>query len=352
MRYQKIFKKDYLELTGTIHNHTNLSYDCDVPLPKILKEATKARLDYITVNDHDVLYSKDELAKICEKFPDVTVISGCEVNDDKEKHHLLVFDSQEVYSNIPAEDYLSEYRTREAVIFAAHPYEERKAKKFSLYKWENEDLLLNVDAVEIWNFSSSWLSKLQPKFNGILMVIFPNLYVKKPFKYSIKLWDDLNKKKMIPAIGSTDAHGTIHSLFGLKFRILSHRYLFGTVRTNVLIEKQNETINEEKVLLALKNGNSYIVNYKMGRPYNFFCGITDGKENQAICGETIKYKEDLFYYFNLPFDCRVKFYHNGRMLFSTYDNKAKIPIKKKGFYRIEVTRFNYGWIYTNNIYVN
>lgn len=354
MRSQKIFEKSYVEFTGVIHNHTNVSYDCDVHLKDIMEEAAKSKLDYITLNDHNMIFPKEELDKIRALHKNPLVINGCEINDLNDDHHLLVFNPDYVMNNHEVEEYLDYYEANDIFTIAAHPYEERRDKRYALYVWKKRHLLERAKAIEVWNFSSSWLSKLMPRVNGIFMVIFPNLFVRCPFEESLKLWDELNLKQKKAAVGSIDAHGTLYSILGFKFRILSHKYLFKTIRTNILINSNKIPeggLNENLIFEALENGNSYIVNYKLGYPFNFFCGISDLKTKQATCGETIDFSEDLKLYFNLPSDATVRLINSGKHERTIREKKGFFKISKPGFYRLEVSKAGYGWIYTNNIYV-
>ncbi|MCK4695609.1 MAG: hypothetical protein KAT74_07590, partial [Candidatus Cloacimonetes bacterium] len=132
-------------------------------------------------------------------------------------------------------------------------------------------------------------------------------------------------------------------------KFLAHKSVFKTIRTNVLIPVEDE-INEQNILKTLKNGNSYIVNYKTGSPYNFYAGISSGKKS-AIFGEEIEFDNKLKYYFRIPKISKVKLFRNGEKIASKYSDKGYFKITEKGNYRLEITRFGRGWIYTNNIYV-
>ncbi|MFA7598819.1 MAG: PHP domain-containing protein, partial [Candidatus Cloacimonas sp.] len=241
--------RQYTELTGAVHNHTEYSHDCDVKIEKILIAAKENRLDYFTLNDHHSVYPETELNKALGSFKNKKgykpiVILGTELNDPKKQHHLLIFDSHFTEERKEIEEYLEEYEKRDSLMFAAHPYEERASNKYPLYIWERTDLLERLDGLEIWNYASSWLSKLNPATNGILMYLFPHRFVRKPFPKSIVLWDNLNLKGLRKsAVGSTDAHSTVKRYGFLKLKILTHKYLFGTVRTNVLLPEGSPVDN-------------------------------------------------------------------------------------------------------------
>jgi hypothetical protein len=180
--------------------------------------------------------------------------------------------------------------------------------------------------------------------------MFPNFSVRRPYQESLDYWDELNKKGLRKsAIGSVDAHEQHYRFWGINLKFLSHKYLFKTIRTNVLIEKEQE-LSPQNIVAALGRGNSYIVNYTVANPYNFYAGISD-KQQQAIFGEEIKLSESLKFYYQLPAICRVKLYCDGKFLAQQTDERGHFPISKAGNYRLEIYRYLRGWIFTNNIYV-
>jgi hypothetical protein len=356
MQSVTILKRKYRELSGAIHNHSCFSYDCDICLDTILKAAHKHRLDYFTLNDHQAVVDQETLEKSLERFRTEKaylpfVFGGSELNDPDDRHHLLVFESALPADNLPVEEYIERVREEKGFLFAAHPFEKRVCKDYPLYIWDKTELLEKVDGLEIWNFSSSWLSKLHPRRNGFLLLFFPGWYVRNPFPENLKLWDDLNRKgKRISAIGSTDAHGTRHQLLFIKFRILTHNYLFRTIRTNVLLSEEIVP-SKNNILQALKRGNSYIVNYRQGYPYRFYAGIGNRTGKGVSFGEEIKWEKGLEFFYNLPHPATVKLIKDGIMIKKEKRKCGSFPIASPGFYRLQVERLGAAWIITNNIYV-
>ncbi|MBT4331925.1 MAG: PHP domain-containing protein [Candidatus Cloacimonetes bacterium] len=348
MKNKNIFDKKYFELTGCIHNHTTYSFDGDVKLKKILKAAKKNELDYLTINDHHTKEAQNDEAVTNEN--DLIVIVGVEVNDPDKNNHFLVFNSDEIIKGKKVEEYTSKYAETDAICFAAHPFEKRSSKQFRKYIWtdiKND----NFDGIEIWNYLSEWIGKLNPKLNGIFFVLFPSLFIKHPPRETLNYWDELNNVgKRRSAIGSVDAHSERIEKFGFKFEFLTHKTLFRSIRTNVLLSEDKQ-IDQQNILEAIKRGNSYIVNYKVGNPYDFYAGIAASKENSAIFGEELKFTDNLYYYFRLPKIARVKLFRNGKKIATEHDDKGRFEITQKGNYRLEIYKFGYGWIFTNNIYV-
>ena len=347
MKKKNIFEKSFIELTGCVHNHSKYSFDSIVTISKIIKAAKINELDFITINDHNTLEAKTDPDYLNER--ELQIIIGMEINDPDNNNHYLVFNSDKILKGKTAEEYVEFYRKEGAFGFIAHPFETRANSVFRTHEWTNEENN-NFDGIEIWNFLSEWVGKLNPRVNGLFFILFPSLFVIKPYRKVIKYWDQLNETgKRKAAIGSVDCHQEKLKKFGIKFKFLAHKSVFKTIRTNILIPVEDE-INEQNILKTLKNGNSYIVNYKTGSPYNFYAGVSSGKKS-AIFGEEIEFDNKLKYYFRIPKISKVKLFRNGEKIASKYSDKGYFKITEKGNYRLEITRFGRGWIYTNNIYV-
>ncbi|MDO9577397.1 MAG: PHP domain-containing protein [Candidatus Cloacimonadales bacterium] len=348
MKKKNIFGKDYYELTGCIHNHSEYSYDGSISLARIIREAKLRELDYITINDHMTLEARNDSA--VQKEKDMLVIVGTEINDTQKNHHFLVFNSDVILKGKEVEEYTEFYANSDAVCFAAHPIEKRICAKFRKFEWEKKEID-NFDGIEIWNYLSEWIGKMKPKFNGLFLVVFPSLFICKPDRATLDWWDELNRSgKRRSAIGSVDAHTERMEKLGIKFKFLRHRTLYKAIRTNVLLDSELE-VNEPNILNALKKGNSYIVNNKVGNPYNFYAGISSQENGKAIFGDEIKFTEDMKFYYRLPDMAKVTLYRDGYNISSQRHEMGFFEIEKPGNYRLEITRWGRGWIYTNNIYV-
>ncbi|MCD4819555.1 MAG: hypothetical protein K8S23_12775 [Candidatus Cloacimonetes bacterium] len=348
MKKKSIFSRDFFELTGCVHNHSEYSYDSSVPISKIILAARNNELDYFTLNDHLNMQARDDRDFRNEK--DILIIAGSEINDKSNNNHFLVFDHSEIIKGEDASKYSKYYFENGVTCFAAHPFEKRICNKFRKYIWTDPENT-NFHGLEIWNAVSEWVGKLSPKKNGVFLVFFSSFFIRKPFQKTLNYWDDLAKNNIRKAaIGSTDAHSITHKWMGLKLVFLTHKMLFKTIRTNVLLSA-SETPSQKSILKALRNGNSYIVNYKQGNPYNFYAGISDSKGKSAIFGEEIEYSENLKFYFRLPKIAKVVLIRSGKKIKTERDEKGYFDILGKGVYRLEITQLGRGWIYTNHIYV-
>jgi hypothetical protein len=348
IREKRIFHREFYELTGCIHNHSMYSYDSDVSMAKIISAAKKKGLSFITINDHRTFLAKND--KHVQNEKNLLVIVGAEINDFNNNNHLLVFNSDTVLKGLSAEEYAKTYQENGAVTFIAHPFEDRRTTEYRKYIWTNVENT-EFDGLEIWNAVSEWLGRLNPKKNGFFLVFFPYFFIKAPQKKALRYWDELAQKGIRKAaIGSIDAHTIKYKWRGISLKFLTHAKLFKTIRTNVLIEK-GKSIDKAGVLQALKQGNSYVVNYRMGDPFQFYAGMSGKNGKDVIFGEEITWEKGLRFYYRLPKIAKVTLIHNGKKIGMKRDEKGFFPIPTKGIYRLEITRFGRGWIYTNHIYV-
>lgn len=346
---KRIFKRDFLDLTGTIHNHTIYSFDSDEPVCSLISAARKRRLDYVCITDHhniDVINDSDFLRE-----KKIILIPGMEISDLADEHHLLVFNSITPLPPGNVEDYLSFYKKSGAITFAAHPLEDRVGNRYPKYQWNRLDMD-DFDGLEIWNFISSWLKTMNYWRNGATHLLFPQMFIRRPYRKVLKYWDRLNRAgKRKSGIGAIDAHGVSIKLLGIRWKVLTHKHLFAYIRTNVLIPMK-DNINQQDILEALKNGNCYVVNQRLGVPYNFYAGICDEQGNGVTCGEDIDFTEGLKFYYNLPKSARIHLVYNGRTICKQTGKNGYFSIDAPGFYRLEILRYTLGWIYTNPIYAN
>jgi len=293
-RILTIFSRDFVELAGMIHIHSNFSHDCAVPLENVCSEAKKADLDFICVTDHHSLEAENH-ANTAQKDKALMIV-GVEVNDTNLENHYLVFNTKNVYSGRTAKEYLELYHSENAVGFIAHPKEQRKCKRFRKYEWNEQDVD-SVAGIEIWNYVSSWVGKLNPRVFGIFSLLFPDMFVRKPISENLKFWDSMPEKA---AIGSADAHEHSIKIFGKTIVVLTNKRLFRRIRTYVFLPADVD-VTRQSIIKAVAQGNSYICNCFSGYPYNFYAGIK-GTTGEAIPGEEVQFCENQYLYFLLPQD--------------------------------------------------
>jgi len=350
---KKIFDHEIYVYSGCVHIHSEHSFDSPVSVKKVVDAAKKVGLDFITFNDHLSLGSKDDLQNI--NCADIITIPGYEMHDPKKNNHYLVYNTEKAYDKaIPAKEYVENISKKNGIGFIAHPFEIRKSKLFRKYEWNYWDTE-KFDGIEIWNYLSQWTDSFCKIPSVVQSIAAPNLTLSKPLRKSLDKWDEYNKKGLRKSgIGGVDAHGKSLSIGTLSLTLLPHKKLFKTIRTNIWMrEKLKKENSQEQILAALKNGNSVIVNYANADPEMFYCGIfSEDKGKFALPGEEISLSVGkLRFYTYLPQDCHISVIHNGERIISQYQNKLNFEVKEPGFYRVEILRGIYGWIYSNPIYV-
>jgi hypothetical protein len=319
-----------------------------MPVEDVYEAARRRHLDFFMLTDHNCLGAAGDVRNLPKDGP--LPIVGVEVEDPDHNNHYLVFGANQVITGVPAREYMTGYAQLGATTIIAHPKEFRATNRYRKYEW-TEEIITEASAIEVWNYVSHWLGHLHEKLNGLLLLWFPGWFVRKPLRRALRMWDQANLRgERKTGIGSVDAHGMWHSLWGIRFRILPHRYLFRTIRTNILIP-EGTPFNESSVLEAIRNGRCYIVNYLLGEPEGFYAGICAESGEAVTYGEEIAFESGLRFYFRMHRPAEVRLYGNGRHLATQKISAGWFPITEPGFYRLEINRYRYGWIYTNPIYV-
>ncbi len=319
-----------------------------MPMRRIMHAARRARLDFLGLTDHHDQRAAKDPSVLAETKMHVLV--GVEVNDPRAENHYLVFGDDDIMQKREAAEYVEHYHRRGATGFMAHPRERRVGNKYPMYPW-TAGLLENVDGIEVWNYISSWLGSLSLIFNAAILVFLPMFFVRRPLRENLDLWDEMNRRSWRKAaIGSVDAHAHRRSFLGIKFRVLPHCYLFRTIRTNVLLY-EDETAGNEAILCALREGRSYIINYQIGHPHNFWAGVWSPEGQSACFGEEICFADGMRYYYNLPSRASVSLFRDGVRIDRQTGENGFFVLDRPGAYRLEIRRWLYGWIYTNNIWV-
>ena len=364
MKKNLVFGQEIYQYAGVLHVHTKYSFDGGGEIDDIIEIAKKFKLDFIAFTDHLSLDAKKEINK--KKYDGIYALAGYEMNDSKRNNHYLIFSIKDKFSStrnkdavlptsLKAKEYVKIISEDNGYGFIAHPIEKRTSKRLRTYEWDSWDAT-EFDGIEIWNFLSEWTDSLIIPFNIIFKILFPNFSIKKPYKETLRKWDEFNLKGFKKsAIGGSDAHGKTYKFGLFSVTFLPHKKLLKTIQTHILLrQKLNNENYDIQILKALKNGNSFIVNFKRGDPDNFYCCIySENTKKFALPGDEISLSEKKLYLVAfLPQDCTIKIIHNGKSIHTEYFNKISIPITKPGFYRIEVYKGLYGWIFSNPIYVN
>ncbi len=344
--------KKWHEYIGCIHAHSTFS-DGGGTYPEIIKSAQEANLDFLLMSDHMTLKGKE---KGFEGWHDNLFLNvGYEIQDPDDQHHYLAFGlNKTLPSNLVHQEYIKEVKNKGALGIAAHPFEERDSKTslpgYPPISWTTLEYP-EIEVVELWNMMSHWMENTTLK-NRYLNILRPRSFSTFPKKNFLQWWDGANMNKKVTAVGSVDVHSKKIKLFGLFPKSIFHyKIMFKSIRTHLLMKdpiKKNDPVSdvESKILKAIKNGNSFISNYKRGDAKGFqFWAETENGDIQV--GDKINANKAVLYA-DLPEKGFCKIVRNGEIFHIEYTNKLELEIPP-GIYRLEVEKKNRGWIYTNHI---
>jgi hypothetical protein len=343
------------EYVGSIHIHSVFS-DGTGEIPEIAKYADEIGLDYIIITDHNTLRG---LHEGYEKWYGKTLcLVGCEINDKNNKNHYLAFGIKDAFSTrTPAKDYVRKVKEFGGVGIIAHPLEKRTHMvEHPPYPWTDWDID-DFDGIEIWNHMSEWMENLTEE-NKYRSFIHPLKTITSPTEETLKLWDNLNLKRKVIGIGGIDAHAHKYNLLGfLEVEIFPYKVLFKSVRTHVLLEQeikpsynQNDVDKAKwQIYQAIKSGRCFFANDYNGNSKGFrFFAEQSGKTYQM--GDHIPELENVILSIQVPAtDAQVKIIHNGNPISELSGSEFNFDVKLPGVYRVEVTRNNRAWIYSNHI---
>lgn len=343
------------EYTGVIHVHSVFS-DGSGEVGDIANIANDSGLDYLILTDHNTLRALHEGYE--GWYGNALLLVGCEINDKENKNHYLAFGINDVFSTrISAKEYVRKVKEAGGVGFLAHPHEKRNhMKEHPPYPWTEWDTQ-DFDGIEIWNRMSEWMENLTDE-NKYQNFIHPLRTIDKPSNETLKVWDELNLKRSVSAIGGIDAHAHKHNLLGFfEVEVFPYKVLFKSIRTHVLLEKEllktpdNKDISESKKLIydALAKGSSFVANDYLhdSKGFRFFAEVKDKRYNM---GSTIKDFDKTKFIVLLPAQkAEIRFFQNGNIIDTVEDSRAEFILNNPGTYRVEVYLSGKAWIYSNQI---
>ncbi|HAY34871.1 MAG TPA: CehA/McbA family metallohydrolase [Ignavibacteria bacterium] len=357
------------EYSGSMHMHSHYS-DGSGSVEDIVKAAVESDLDFIILTDHNTLKAKD---KGYEKwYKNTMLIVGYEVNDRKNRNHYIALGTDKItgtYEKLPDGDtgsrmsaceYVKAVNEEGGFGFIAHPHEERnnmpQHPPYPWTAWDCEDFT----GIEIWNHMSEWAEGLNES-NKFQRFLHPLKSIIAPPEKTLKVWDDLNLKRKVVAIGGVDAHAHKHNVMGMEFEIFPYKVLFKSIRTHVFLNDElkmgnssNYTESRDKILEAIAKGRSFIVNnyYGNGKGFRFYAEY-DGVHYNT--GDEIKFvkkiNKKIIFRTLIPSTAKIKVIHNGKCINESEGMEFTFDTDKTGAYRIETWKENKGWIFSNHIRV-
>jgi hypothetical protein len=345
------------EYIGATHMHSTFS-DGTGEVTDIAKFADEVGLDFILLTDHNTLRALQEGYE--KWYGNTLLLVGVEINDKENRNHYLAFGIDEAFgTRTPANKYVAKVKELGGIGFLAHPHEKRDHKEHPAYPWTEWDTE-DFTGIEIWNHMSEWVENLTEE-NKYRSFLHPLRTINAPPKETLKIWDELNQKRKVIAIGGIDAHAHKYNLVGfIEVEIFPYKVLFKSIRTHIFIDeaikkgKSVKDINTAKwqIYNALKDGRCFVANDYVAESKGFrFFAEHNGKKYQM--GETVPDNKNVELSVLLPgIEAEIKLIRNGNVIEKNNGMNAEFIVNKKGAYRVEVFNNKRAWIFSNHIRVN
>ena len=339
------------EYTGVIHCHTDYS-DGRASVKEVIKEAQKARLDYLIITDHNTLAPRRAYP---EGFYDgLLVLYGVEVTPRYNHYVALGVDTCPDPTLLP-DRYMEETSKQGGFGFVAHPHD--KGSRFLFhpsYEWKSFPVP-SMEGMEVWSFMSSWVGYCQSFFATLQGLCQPKKYFNGPDPRTLRLWDKEIRKRPVVGIGAVDAHALRTWVLGRSLTALSHRTAFSTVRSNIVLETPLSDGKEEairQVLQALRQGSVYICDYSQKfRGGVFFGGSREGR--QVKMGEEVDGDKPVDLRAKLPQDGWLRVIKDGECIYEGKGQTWEKEAASFGVYRLEAgdSKNKRPYVLSNPIYV-
>jgi hypothetical protein len=196
------------EFRGVMHSHSELSHDCEVPFPDILRAMEAARLDFIVLSDHPL---PDGRASFDVQWRGLhggrLFIPGFEMRDG-----LMpagVRPGITLSNRAPPAELARQVAEHGGLLFFAHPENPRA--------WELPELA----GMEIYNLHTDFKRAGGSVTGALLRQIpdlvlshrrFPDHLYRLPFRRPaefLRRWDELNRTRRITGIAGNDCHQNV-----------------------------------------------------------------------------------------------------------------------------------------------
>jgi len=141
-----------------LHIHSNHSFDSQVDVEMLVKQAEASGLDAIAITDHDTMSAVSLAKKLARK---VTVIPGMEITTSAEGMHLIGLFLKEVVASRDIDDVITEIHEQGGLVLLPHPF--RKGSGLMHIRDEGRAIdgekaariLSQVDLIEAFNYRCS-----------------------------------------------------------------------------------------------------------------------------------------------------------------------------------------------------
>ena len=338
-RALRISDGGFHDYAGVIHVHTTYSHDAHGTFEDVVRVANAQGLHYIITTEHNNLRALREGRQ--GRHGGVLILIGMEIST-KSGHYLALNVTEEVDRlQMTAQEVIDEVNRQGGLGFIAHPYfKKARWSDWSVtgftgiegYNVAHDTLDENKGRLALWTFTAP----IEPFFYSIL---------DRPYD-PLRTWDQLIARHgRVVGIGSSDAH-EFHAL-GLKFA--PYEIMFLMSRTHLLIP--SATLTPELVYEALRAGHAYFSIELVAEAEGFMFEAKKDAGLVGIMGDEVSLAPDLRLAVSVPAAARLVLFKDGAPVAQATGQTWDVPVTEPGAYRVEASRQNKPWIFSNPIYV-
>jgi hypothetical protein len=328
----------YEDRTGVIHIHTVYS-DGAGTFEDVARVANSQRLDYLIVTDHNTL---QPLRDGKQGWHGMTlVLAGTEIST-RGGHYLALNVTEDIDRHkLTTQQVIDEVNRQGGLGFIAHPY-------FKKRRWTDWSVT-GFTGVEAYNVAHDTLDE-----NRMRLVLWTLSVPVEPFYLSLidrpydplRTWDELIAQHgRVVGIGAADAHEV--RVAGIKFA--PYDIMFRLIRTHVLLPAG--ALTPEGIYDALRKGHAYLSIELVAEAKGFeFSAVKEG-EVVGVMGDEVTFEPGLTLAMTLPTPAELILFRNGSRFEHRTAQHWTVPVPAPGVYRLEASRHNTPWIFSNPIYV-
>lgn len=340
--------QQFKEICGALHLHTKFS-DGGVDYPAMIKTAQVLNLDFLIVTDHMTLKG---LQSGYEGFHEkLAVLCGYEHNDRNNLNHYLAMGVNRVFTDATEPQlYIDAVKGNGGIGFLAHPAEKRNyMAAFPSYPWTTWEIE-RFDGIEIWNQFSDWVEQLRT-WRSVIRLCFPRRFIKKAPDDLLKKWDELNVSRYVSGVGGVDAHTKTYQKGLFTFRVFPIKVELKGIRTHAYIPTSQPMGDFEKykkmLLNALKNGHSFISNFRRGDAAGSIFSLITKNGTQYPPGNFDYDSKPVALKVSIPQKAEIRLVVNNAVKQTVSASDVSFEIGGQGVYRVEVYKKDSVWVYSN-----
>jgi hypothetical protein len=329
----------YHDYVGVIHVHTTYSHDAMGTFEDAVRVANAQRLDYLITTEHNNLQA---LRDGRQGWHGGTLfLIGMEISASG-GHYIAMGVTEEINRHVmTTQQIIDEVNRQGGFGFIAHPF-------FKKGRWTDWSVT-GFTGIEAYNVAHDTLDE-----NRARLVMWTLTVPAEPFYLSIlqrpydplSTWDEMIRRHgRVVGIGSSDAH-EFH-LFGLKFA--PYEVMFQFIRTHVLVPSQ--PLEASAVYDALRQGHAYFSIELLAEAKGFSFMARNAERLLGIMGDEVMLEPHLRLTAVLPAPAQLTLFKDGQPMDAVTAQTWEVPVESPGVYRLEASRHDKPWIFSNPIYV-